>query len=123
MTNASDIISMNLSLKIFLIAIILSCSVSAQITSGKISFERKTNLYKRYKNDDWITDFVKESDKTKVDEFELYFNDTLAVFKPKESDEKENYSWLTSKSSVYQDVINNVTYAIKDIWEIGRAHV
>jgi GLPGLI family protein len=107
---------MKLQIRILLIIVLLSGSVSAQITSGKILFERKTNLYKRFKNEDWVTNWVKESDKTKVDEFELYFNDSLASFRPKENDEKENYSWMTSKSSTYQDVNANITYAIKDIW-------
>ncbi len=94
----------------------ISKSDFAQITSGKILYERKTNLYKRFKNADWITNWVKEGDRTKVDEFELFFNDTLAAFKPKESDEKESFSWATSKSTVYQNLRANTTYAIKDIW-------
>jgi len=102
--------------QIILIFILCAASASSQITSGKILFERKTNLYKRFKNEDWVTNWVKESDKTKVDEFELYFNDSLCAFKPKESEEKENFSWMTSKSSVYQNVPGNTTYAIKDIW-------
>lgn len=89
---------------------------NAQITSGKILFERKTNLYKRFKNADWVTNWVKEADKTKVDEFELYFNDSLSAFKPKESEEKENYSWMTSKSAVYQNLNAKTRYSIKDIW-------
>ncbi len=101
---------------LFIFTIFLIGNVAAQITSGKILFERKTNLYKRFKNEDWVTNWVKESDKTKVDEFELFFNDSLAAFKPKESDEKENYSWMTSKSSVYQHVPENTSYMIKDIW-------
>ncbi len=88
----------------------------AQITSGKIVFERKTNLYKRFKNEDWVKDWVKESDHTKVDEFELFFNDSLSVFKPLESEEKENYTWLTNKNTVYQNLKTNSRYSIKDVW-------
>jgi GLPGLI family protein len=79
-------------------------------------FERKTNLYKRFKNADWITNWIKESDRTKVDEFELYFNDSLTAFKPKESEEKENYSWMTSKNSVFLNLNAKTKYSIKDIW-------
>ncbi|MCX6275161.1 MAG: GLPGLI family protein [Bacteroidetes bacterium] len=107
---------MKLQIRILLSILLLSGIASAQITSGKILFERKTNLYKRFKNEDWVTNWVKESDKTKVDEFELFFNDSLASFRAKENDEKENYSWMTSKSSTYQNVPSNTTYAIKDIW-------
>lgn len=98
------------------ILLMLVVSVSAQITSGKIVFERKTNLYKKFKNEDWVKDWVKESDHTKVDEFELFFNDSLSVFKPVESEEKENNSWLTSKNTVYQNLKINYRYSIIDVW-------
>jgi GLPGLI family protein len=100
----------------FLFWMMFSFESAGQITSGKILFERKTNLYKRFKNEDWVTNWVKESDKTKVDEFEMFFNDSLTAFKPKESEEKENYSWMTSKNSVYQNLNRNSRYSIKDIW-------
>jgi len=100
----------------FLLSLFITIQCAAQITSGKILFERKTNLYKRFKNQDWVTNWVKESDKTKVDEFEMYFNDSLTAFKPVESEEKENYSWMTSKNAVYQNLNANSRYSIKDIW-------
>jgi len=103
-------------LKSILISFLIIAPATAQITSGKILFERKTNLYKRFKNEDWVTNWVKESDKTKVDEFELYFNDSLTAFKPKESEEKENYSWMTNKNAVYQNLNTKTRYSIKDIW-------
>src|SRR5436190_24256377 len=107
---------MKTQLKILVLLLISSAACSGQITSGKIVFERKTNLYKRFKNEDWVTNWVKESDKTKVDEFEMYFNDSLTAFKPVESEEKESYSWMTSKNSVYQNLNTNSRYSIKDIW-------
>ena len=99
-----------------ILSTIFTAAAEAQITSGKILFERKTNLYKRFKNEDWVTNWVKEADKTKVDEFEMYFNDSLTAFKPVESEEKESYSWMTSKNSVYQNLNTNSRYSIKDIW-------
>src|SRR5262245_6950669 len=62
----------NLKVTLFLACLFFVASARAQITSGKILFERKTNLYKRFKNADWVTNWVKESDKTKVDEFEMF---------------------------------------------------
>src|SRR5436853_4942374 len=88
----------------------------AQITSGKIVFERKTNLYKKFKDWDGVKDWIKEEDRTKVDVFELYFNDSLSVFKPQESDLKENFSWATAKNTVYQNTKSNSRYMIKNIW-------
>ncbi len=87
----------------------------AQITSGKIVYERKTNLYKKFKDDD-VKEWLKEEDKSKVDMFELYFNDSASVFKPQESDLKERMSWATSKNTVYQDFNSNSTLSIKSVW-------
>ena len=103
-------------MRFLLIIFLAASSASGQITSGKILFERKTNLYKRFKNADWVTNWVKEADRTKVDEFELYFNDSMTAFVPKESEEKENYSWMTSKNSVYLNLNAKTKYSIKDIW-------
>src|SRR6187401_3039765 len=96
-----------LKFSLVLFSLFISIQCIGQITSGKILFERKTNLYKRFRNEDWVTNWVKESDKTKVDEFEMYFNDSLTAFKPVDSEEKENYSWMTSKNSVYQNLNAN----------------
>lgn len=87
----------------------------AQITEGKIIYERKTNLFKKYK-DSWSREWIKEENKTKVDLFELYFNDSLAAFKPQESELKEKMSWTTSKNSVYQDFRQRDRLTIKSIW-------
>jgi len=95
---------------------LMICSVSfSQITSGKIVYERKTNLYKKFKGDD-VKDWLKEEDKNKVDVFELYFNDSMSFFKPQDSDLKEKMSWATSKNVVYQNLKANTRYTIKDLW-------
>ncbi len=97
------------------LAFIFVLDVSGQITSGKIVFERKTNLYKKFKDDD-VKDWLKPEDKNKVDMFELYFNDSLSVFKPQESDLKERMSWATSKNTTFQNFNTNTTLAIKSVW-------
>ena len=61
-------------------------TIQSQIKSGKITYERKTNLYKKFKNNGDVKEWLKEDDKNKLDVFELYFNDSLSVFKPQESD-------------------------------------
>lgn len=87
----------------------------AQITSTKITFERKTNLYKKYKEHD-VQDWMKEADKIKIDYFELVISDTCSLFKPQESELRENFSWATSKNTVYQNFNSNTRYLIKTIW-------
>jgi len=93
----------------------LSQQIIAQITCGKITFERKTNLYKKLKGD-WVKEYIKEVDKIKIDYFELYFNDTISFFKPQESELRENMEWATSKNSVYQNFNINQRYVIKFFW-------
>lgn len=87
----------------------------AQITAGKITYERKTNLYKKFKNGD-VSRWLKEEDKIKIDFFELYFNDTISVFKPQESDLRDNLEWATAKNIVYQNFNTKQRYTIKNFW-------
>lgn len=104
---------------IFRILFILTClcsfSLQSQITSGKITFERKTNLFKKFKGDDYKR-WIKEENKIKIDYFELYFNDTISVFKPVESELREDMEWATSKNTVYQNFNTQQRYLKKFFW-------
>ncbi len=104
--------------RIILACLVAICSSLAygQISYGKITYERKTNLYKKFKNNGDVKEWLREEDKNKVDVFELYFNDTLSVFKPQESDLVERMSWATSKNVVYQDYRRNTRLTEKTIW-------
>jgi GLPGLI family protein len=99
-------------LMLFLLAA-LHCS--SQITAGKITFERKTNLYKKFKGDDYKR-WIKEQDKIKIDYFELYFNDTCSVFKPQESELSENFEWATQKNTTYQNFNTGKRFIVKYFW-------
>ena len=90
-------------------------AASAQVSSGKITYERKTNLYKKFKGED-VKDWLREEDKNKVDVFELYFNDSMSLFKPQESELRERMSWATDKNTVYQNLAANTRLTIKDVW-------
>ena len=106
-------------LKVFIACsflLMIAASGFSQITSGKIVYERKTNLYKKFKDWDGVKDWIKEADKSKVDVFELYFNDSLSLFQPQESDLKENFSWATDKNTVYQNIKSNSRFTTKQIW-------
>lgn len=97
------------------ILIIITLQTHAQIRAGRITFERKTNLYKKFKGQD-VSRWLKEEEKIKVDYFELTFNDTCSVFKPQESDLRENMEWATAKNIVYQNLNTNKRYLIKNFW-------
>lgn len=101
---------------IFLCSLVFPQLLSSQISYGKITYERKTNLYKKFKNNGDVKEWLKEEDKNKIDIFELYFNDSLSVFKPQESDLVERMSWATTKNMVYQNHISGKRLTEKKIW-------
>jgi len=107
------------SLQLLVCFLMMLSSASAQITYGKITYERKTNLYKKFKNNGDVKEWLKEEDKNKMDVFELYFNDSLSVFKPQESDLVERMSWSTTKNVVYQNKQTNYRLTEKKIWGEG----
>ncbi len=88
----------------------------SQIMSGKITYERKTNLYKKYKWNKDVKEWLKEEDKNKLDVFELSFNDSLSVFIEKETDVIDKMSWATNKNTVYQNFATNKRITDKKIW-------
>lgn len=79
------------------------------ISEGRIVFERRTNLEKRYagmEKNRWMRNA--DLSKPKIDEFELLFTKDLSVFKPVESDVRDERSWFTMSNLTAQDFINNV---------------
>ena len=112
----TDHTNINLYCLILLFVFSLNNSMTSQITYGKITYERKTNLYKKFKNNGDVKEWLKEEDKNKIDMFELYFNDTVSVFKPIESDLVERMGWATNKNVVYQNYKTNTRFTEKKIW-------
>ncbi len=93
--------------------LIFSSATFAQITSGRIVFERKTNLEKKFDNPrmkEWL-----RGNKSKIDMFELIFNDSMSIFKPILSDEVDRLSWATSMSTVMQNFATNEKMTVLDI--------
>lgn len=103
-------------LSILFLSFLNAGELYSQISSGKITYERRTNLYKKFKWNVDVKDWLKEEDKNKTDVFELYFNDTLSVFKPQETDIVEKMSWATSKNIVYQNKNSKKRLTEKKIW-------
>ena len=87
-------------------AVLLSLQAWAQtdyISSGKIIFERRTNLEKRF-NDQRMKRFVTEANKIRIESFQLTFNDTSSYFAVVPSNEPEEMAWLTTKNAYYQNL-------------------
>lgn len=71
--------------------------------NGKITFERRTNLEKRF-TDQRMRRMVTEENKIRTELFTLYFNDTASVFKAIPVDRIDEMSWMTTKNSYYQNL-------------------
>jgi GLPGLI family protein len=102
---------------ILILFILLLISLSqAQINYGKVVYERKTNLHKRLKHWEDVKEWIRESEKIKIDEFELYFNDSISAFKPVETDYRENFEWATYRNTTYQNKNADSKVTYKKIW-------
>ena len=91
-------------------------TLHGQITSGKIIFERKTNLKKIFKDDERMRNSGMELD-TRIEQFELYFNDTASAFipVPPEVEEQGWGKYLTSHNVIYKDLKSDQRLAILDM--------
>lgn len=89
---------------LFLLLFICSFSFGQYIAEGRVVFERRTNLEKRFKGVE-MRGFMRNADlkKPKIDEFELIFNESQAIFRPIESDLPDDRSWFTMKNTSFQD--------------------
>lgn len=88
--------------------ILLCCSqfIAQHHSYGKITFERRTNLEKRY-TDQRMKRMINESNKIRNEEFAFYFNDTVSAFVPIQDNNPSDVSWMTSKNSYYQNLKSN----------------
>lgn len=100
------------------VLVIISTSSFGQITSGRIVYERKTNLQKLYKDNERVKRFITSDLKTKIEQFELYFNDSLSAFLPIESGEVEQgfTKFLTTHNKVYNNISKQQKVAVLDMW-------
>lgn len=104
-------------IKTFFLLALLSISFASQgqITAGKITYERKTNLFKRFKDPNMVK-WIGEKNKTKIESFELYFNDSLSVFVPVDVVGKDELSWTTNKNTVSQNLKQGTRFSILNVW-------
>lgn len=87
--------------------ITLSSWASAQSTvrEGKITYERRTNLWKQF-DDERMRKWIGEKDKIKVEQFTLFFNDSVSLFSYVIPDEEDQMSWTTMKNTVYNNFVS-----------------
>lgn len=92
----------------FLLLTLVVGNVSAQtfINEGRIVFERRTNLEKRFEgmeDNQWMRNVdLKEP---KIDRFELFFTDSFAAFVPIQPETMQGMrEWLTMKNTSFQNL-------------------
>ena len=100
------------------IIVFLSLNSTAQITSGKIVFERKTNLKKRLGDNPRMKNFITEENKYRIENFEMYFNDSTCVFLPlpDEGPSEGMMKYFTTHNTVYQNIIKREKFIVMDLW-------
>ncbi|MES2629597.1 MAG: GLPGLI family protein [Bacteroidota bacterium] len=99
-----------------LVTVVLFCcqfSAIAQITSGRIVYERKTNLHKKY-TDAETQKYLPE--KIKIELFNLYFTDSASYFAVQANDQKDATYWATSRDQVYQDLSAHRRFTVKSVF-------
>lgn len=97
----------------------IACSaVFGQVTSGKIVYERKTNLHKLFKDNPRVKNFLNEDIKYRIEDFVLYFDDTSSAYLPIPSEESAQgfMKFLTSHNKVYQNFNTNEKQIVMDMW-------
>lgn len=89
----------------FLFALLFCGSFTAQyITSGRITYERRTNLEKRYV-DQRMRRMINDDNKIRNESFTLTFDDSISVFKPVPVEKTDGMmSWMTTKNSYLQNL-------------------
>lgn len=99
-----------------LLIVLIQGAVKAQFMhSGRITFERRTNLEKKFK-DPRMRRMINENNKIRNEGFFLTFNDTSALFTAIPEDSKDELSWMTSKNSYYQNLNTNKQLTILNLF-------
>lgn len=88
-----------------------------QITQGKITYERRTNLEKTLGKMKQFQRFITDENKIVKENFELYFTDSVFNYRLQETDEVDEGNWIsqmTTKNKVNEKVNEN-----KKLIELG----
>ncbi len=97
---------------------LLSTFSYGQITSGKIVFERRTNLKKKFGEDERLKRFITKENQIKLEIFELYFDENRSSFKyvEKEDEEEGFMKYMTQRNETYQNIEKDEFLLKIDLW-------
>ncbi len=103
---------------ITLISLVIAANTFAQVTQGRVVFERRTNLKKTLKGNPRAEQFITEKNKIRKENFELLFNESGSSFKYIEPEvEEEGFmKYMTQRNTVHHDLENNELMVIMNLW-------
>ncbi len=88
--------------------------------SGKITFERKTNVHQVYEGQEWFEDAKKDIPKIMTSGFTLTFDAARSLYQPVPPADEEKQKWYTPPgmdNRVVQDYISGKIAAQKQVFE------
>lgn len=105
-------------IKYSLLVLLIPVSLFGQITTGRVVYERKTNLMKTVGKNPRMKNFITEENKYRIEDFELFFDDSVSVYKniPANTSEQGFMKYMTSRNTVYQDLSKNEKIILMDLW-------
>jgi GLPGLI family protein len=101
------------------ILFLFTANTFAQISSGRIVYERRTNLKKRLGDNPRMKNFITEENKIRIENFELLFNDSVSVFKniPDVGAGDAGFmKMMTTRNTTYQNSNTRQKFIIMDLW-------
>ena len=89
-----------------------------QITSGKITFERRTNLKKKYGDNQRMKSFITEENKIRKETFNLHFDEERSSFIVVEDPnaEKGYMNYTTQRNKTYQNLEKDEMVVVIDLF-------
>lgn len=100
-----------------LLCLFLAHTADAQLVQkGKITYERKTNLQKKFRDNEHMARMLTDANKIMIDVFALYFNDSLSAFTYVVPDQLPMMNWATTKNAVYQNYAKGQRTVFMDVW-------
>lgn len=98
---------------LFMLLLVFGGAQAQFIKAGKITYERKTNLHKKFPDEEtrrWIG-----KDKYRIDMFELYFNDTMSYFAYQQGPSEGRGDWATVKNTHVTFLSKNLRHSLLNI--------
>lgn len=101
--------------QISLLFLVFTFCSFGQINEGHIVFERRTNLEKRFEGVENLEKLINQRNKYRLEEFHLYFNDTISMFILGEFDTDDPLSWTTNSNTVLRNTLTRELSTMLDL--------